>query len=557
MSSTDTDKKPLNFIEQIIEEDLRSGKHKQIVTRFPPEPNGYLHIGHAKSIVLNFSLAEKYGGRCNLRFDDTNPEKEEQKYIDAIIRDIEWLGYDYGEKPFYASDYFDILYEYAIKLIKAGKAYVDDQTAEEISATRGTPSVPGKESPWRNRSVEENLDLFERMKNGEFKEGERVLRAKIDMASPNMLLRDPAMYRIKHARHPRTGDKWHIYPMYDFAHGQCDSIEGVTHSLCTLEFENHRPLYNWFIENLGIFPSRQIEFARLNLSYTITSKRKLLQLVEEGIVNGWDDPRMPTLSGMRRRGFTAAAIKQFSHDVGIAKRENLIDVARLEHAVRADLNRKANRVLGILQPLKLVIENYPEDKVEMVQAVNNPENEAAGKREIPFSRELYIDRNDFMENPPSPRKYFRLGPERMVRLKYGYIVKCTGYEKDADGNVVLVRCEYYPESKSGQDTSGIKVKGTLSWVSAAQAEQVEVRLYDRLFKSENPALAADFHTELNPDSLTVIKDARVEPSVKALQPGDTVQFERLGYFTVDPDSTADKLVFNRTITLRDSWAKKS
>ncbi len=557
MSSTETDKKPLNFIEQIIEEDLRSGKHKEIVTRFPPEPNGYLHIGHAKSIVLNFSLAEKYGGRCNLRFDDTNPEKEEQKYIDAIIRDIEWLGYDYGEKPFYASDYFDILYEYAIKLIKAGKAYVDDQTAEEISATRGTPSVPGKESPWRNRSVEENLDLFERMKNGEFKEGERVLRAKIDMASPNMLLRDPAMYRIKHARHPRTGDKWHIYPMYDFAHGQCDSIEGVTHSLCTLEFENHRPLYNWFIENLGIFPSRQIEFARLNLSYTITSKRKLLQLVEEGIVNGWDDPRMPTLSGMRRRGFTAAAIRQFSHDVGIAKRENLIDVARLEHAVRADLNRKANRVLGILQPLKLVIENYPEDKVEIVQAVNNPENEAAGKREIPFSRELYIDRNDFMENPPSPRKYFRLGPERMVRLKYGYIVKCTGYEKDADGNVVLVRCEYYPESKSGQDTSGIKVKGTLSWVSAAQAEQVEVRLYDRLFKSENPALAADFHTELNPDSLTVIKDARVEPSVKALQPGATVQFERLGYFTVDPDSTPEKLVFNRTITLRDSWAKKS
>ena len=557
MSTTDTDKKPLNFIEQIIEEDLRSGKHKQIVTRFPPEPNGYLHIGHAKSIVLNFSLAEKYGGRCNLRFDDTNPEKEEQKYIDAIIRDIEWLGYDYGGKPFYASDYFDILYEYAIKLIKAGKAYVDDQTAEEISATRGTPSVPGKESPWRNRSVEENLDLFERMKNGEFKEGERVLRAKIDMASPNMLLRDPAMYRIKHARHPRTGDKWHIYPMYDFAHGQCDSIEGVTHSLCTLEFENHRPLYNWFIENLGIFPSRQIEFARLNLSYTITSKRKLLQLVEEGIVNGWDDPRMPTLSGMRRRGFTAAAIKQFSHDVGIAKRENLIDVARLEHAVRADLNRKANRVLGILQPLKLVIENYPEDKVEMVQAVNNPENEAAGKREIPFSRELYIDRNDFMENPPSPRKYFRLGPERMVRLKYGYIVKCTGYEKDADGNVVLVKCEYYPESKSGQDTSGIKVKGTLSWVSAAQAERVEVRLYDRLFKSENPALADDFHTELNPDSLTVIEDALVEPLVKELQPGDTVQFERLGYFTVDPDSTPDKLVFNRTITLRDSWAKKS
>ncbi len=552
-----TNQSSLNFIEQIIAEDLKSGKHEQIITRFPPEPNGFLHIGHAKSIELNFGLAEKYGGRCNLRFDDTNPEKESDFYVQAIINDIEWLGYDYGGKVLYTSDYFEQLYGFALKLIKEGKAYVDDQSAEEIAATKGTPTTPGTASPYRERPVAENLDLFARMRQGEFAEGSRVLRAKIDMAAANMLLRDPVIYRIKNAAHHRTGDTWHVYPMYDFAHGQSDSIEHITHSLCTLEFENHRPLYEWLIENIGIFPSRQIEFARLNLTYTIMSKRKLLQLVERGVVNGWDDPRMPTLSGMRRRGFTPAAIRSFARNVGIAKRENLIDVARLEHAVRDDLNKKANRVLGILHPLKLVIENYPEGQVEMMQAVNNPEDEAAGKREIPFSRELYIDRDDFMENPPSPRKYFRLGPDRLVRLKYGYIIKCTGYEKDAAGNITLVKCEYYPESRSGQDTSGIKVKGTLSWVSVAESVPVEVRLYDRLFQTENPALAEDFMQELNPDSLTVLTDARLEPRVKNLQAGETVQFERLGYFTVDPDTTAENMVFNRTITLRDTWTKKA
>ncbi len=552
-----TSQSSLNFIEQIIEEDIKSGKHQQIITRFPPEPNGFLHIGHAKSIELNFGLAEKYKGRCNLRFDDTNPEKESDVYVNAIIKDIEWLGYDYGGKVLFTSDYFDRLYGFAIKLIKDGKAYVDDQSAEEIADTKGTPTQPGKESPYRNRPVEENLDLFARMRQGEFAEGSRVLRAKIDMAAPNMLMRDPVIYRIKNAHHHRTGDDWHVYPMYDFAHGQSDSIENITHSLCTLEFENHRPLYEWLIENIGIFPSRQIEFARLNLTYTIMSKRKLLQLVESGVVAGWDDPRMPTISGMRRRGFTPEAIRNFARDVGIAKRENLIDVARLEHAVRDDLNKKANRVMGILRPLKLVIENYPAGQVEMMPAVNNPEDATAGQRELPFSRELYIDQGDFMEDPPSPRKYFRLGPDRLVRLKYGYIIKCTGYEKDAAGNVVLVKCEYYPQSKSGQDTSGIKVKGTLSWVSAAQSVPVEVRLYDRLFKSENPALAADFMQELNDDSLTVLQDARLEPGVVDLQPGDTVQFERLGYFTVDPDSGPGHIVFNRTITLRDTWARKN
>ncbi len=552
-----TNQSSLNFIEQIIAEDLKSGKHEQIITRFPPEPNGFLHIGHAKSIELNFGLAEKYGGRCNLRFDDTNPEKESDFYVQAIINDIEWLGYDYGGKVLFTSDYFEQLYGFALKLIKEGKAYVDDQSAEEIAATKGTPTTPGTASPYRERPVAENLDLFARMRQGEFAEGSRVLRAKIDMAAANMLLRDPVIYRIKNAAHHRTGDAWHVYPMYDFAHGQSDSIEHITHSLCTLEFENHRPLYEWLIENIGIFPSRQIEFARLNLTYTIMSKRKLLQLVERGVVSGWDDPRMPTLSGMRRRGFTPAAIRSFARNVGIAKRENLIDVARLEHAVRDDLNKKANRVLGILHPLKLVIENYPEGQVEMMQAVNNPEDEAAGKREIPFSRELYIDRDDFMEDPPSPRKYFRLGPDRLVRLKYGYIIKCTGYEKDAAGNITLVKCEYYPESRSGQDTSGIKVKGTLSWVSAAESVPVEVRLYDRLFQAENPALAEDFMQELNPESLTVLTDARLEPGVKNLQAGETVQFERLGYFTVDPDTTAENMVFNRTITLRDTWTKKA
>lgn len=546
----------LNFIEQIIEEDLKVGKHTNIVTRFPPEPNGFLHIGHAKSIELNFGLAVKYGGRCNLRFDDTNPEKESDVYVNSIIEDINWLGYDYGDQVLFASDYFDELYAYAIKLIEKGLAYVDDQSADEIAATKGTPTEPGMDSPFRNRTAEENLDLFERMKNGEFEEGAKILRAKIDMASPNMLLRDPGMYRIKNVAHHRTGDKWHIYPMYDFAHGQSDSYEEVTHSICTLEFENHRPLYNWFIEKLEIYPSRQIEFARLNLTYTIMSKRKLLQLVEGSHVSGWDDPRMSTISGMRRRGYPAKAIRQFARDVGIAKRENIIDVARLEFAVRQELNKTAQRVLGILDPVKLVIENYPEGEVEMMQAVNNPEDESTGKRDIPFSRELYIDRSDFMENPPSPRKYFRLGPDRTVRLKYGYIITCTDYEKDANGQISLIKCKYYPESRSGQDTSGIKAKGTLSWVSVAESEEVEVRLYDRLFKSENPAAAENFLDELNPESLTIIKNARLEPGVKNLAIGDTVQFERLGYFTIDNDSRAEQIVFNRTVSLRDTWGAK-
>jgi glutaminyl-tRNA synthetase len=556
MSSTPT-QESLNFIEQIIEEDLKSGKHTEIHTRFPPEPNGFLHIGHVKSIELNFGLAEKYNGQCNLRFDDTNPEKESDVDVNAIIKDIDWLGYNYGDKVLYTSDYFDTLYGFAQKLIKSGKAYVDDQSAEEIANTKGTPTKPGTDSPFRKRSVDENLDLFERMSKGEFAEGSKVVRAKIDMSSPNMLMRDPAMYRIKNAAHHRTGDKWHVYPMYDFAHGQSDANENITHSICTLEFENHRPLYDWFIENLEIYPSRQIEFARLNLTYTIMSKRKLLQLVEGSYVTGWDDPRMPTVSAMRRRGYPATAIRKFSHDVGIAKRENLIDVARLEFAVREELNKKSNRVFGILDPLKLVIENYPEGQVEMMPAVNNPEDESAGKREVPFSRELYIDRADFMEDPPPPKKYFRLGPDRTVRLKNGFIITCTGFEKDANGIITLVKCEYYPESRSGQDKSGIKAKGVLSWVSAAQSVQAEVKLYDRLFKSENPAMADNFIQELNPDSLSTIINARLEPSVKNLTIGETVQFERLGYFTVDSDSTDENLLFNRTVTLRDNWASKT
>jgi glutaminyl-tRNA synthetase len=554
--STPEVKTTLNFIEQFIEDDLKSGKHKTILTRFPPEPNGYLHIGHSKSIELNFGLASRFNGRCNLRFDDTNPEKESDVYVNAIIKDIEWLGYDYGGKVLFTSDYFDQLYTFAQQLIQAGKAYVDDQSAEEIANSKGTPTTPGTDSPYRSRSVEENLDLFERMRDGEFDEGSKVLRAKIDMSSPNMLLRDPAMYRIKKAPHHRTGDAWNVYPMYDFAHGQSDAIEKITHSICTLEFENHRPLYNWFIENLGIYPSRQIEFARLNLTYTIMSKRKLLQLVEGGHVSGWDDPRMPTISAMRRRGYTPTAIRNFAAKVGIAKRDNIIDVALLEHAVREDLNKKANRVMGVLDPVKLVIENYPQGQVEMMPAVNNPEDEAAGSRTMPFSRELFIDRNDFMENPPPPKKYFRLGPDRTVRLKYGYIITCTGYEKDEQGAVTEIKCKYYPESRSGSDNSGIKVKGTLSWVSAKEAVRATVNLYDRLFQSENPALAEEFTTELNPHSLQVIETAVIEPSVADLKVGDTVQFERQGYFTVDPDTRPNNLVFNRTVTLRDNWSKK-
>ena len=548
-------KPSLNFIEQFIEEDLASGKHQSIQTRFPPEPNGYLHIGHAKSIVLNFELAKKYNGTCNLRFDDTNPEKENEDYVTGIKNDIRWLGYEWGE-TLYTSNYFDQLYDWAQQLIKKGKAYVDDQSAEEMSTNRGTPSEPAKASPNRNRSIEENLRIFEEMKNGEHPEGSKVLRAKLDLASPNMLMRDPALYRIKKEAHHRTGNTWNIYPMYDFAHGQSDSLEHITHSICTLEFENHRPLYDWLIKELGIYPSRQIEFARLNLSYTITSKRKLLKLVEEGYVSGWDDPRMPTLVGMRRRGIPPAAIKHFAARVGVSKRDNIIDVALLEHSVREELNKTANRVMGVLDPVKVVIENYPEGKVEMMQAVNNPEDESAGTRDLPFSREIYIDRSDFMENPPSPKKFFRLGPDREVRLKYAYVIRCTGFEKDADGNISLIKCEYFADTRSGQDTSGKKVKGTLSWVSVNESVNAEIRIYDRLFLDENPAAAGDDYTNLlNPDSLHIIEKAKVEPSVSNLKLGNTVQFERQGYFTIDADSSESKLVFNRTIGLRDNWAK--
>lgn len=545
----------LNFIEQMIEENLESDKNSFVQTRFPPHPNGYLHIGHAKAIVINFGLAEKYGGKCNLRFDDTNPEKESIEYINAIKRDIEWLGYKWN-KELYASDYFQQLYDWAKQLISAGKAYVDDLSAEQIAADRKVPSEPGVDSPYRSRSIEENLSLFEGMKNGDFEEGSKVLRAKIDMSSPNMHMRDPIMYRIKRVTHHRTGDDWCIYPNYDFAHGQSDSIENVTYSLCSLEFKDHRPLYDWFIESLDIFPSKQTEFARLNLGYTIVSKRKLLQLVDDNHVSGWDDPRMPTLSGFRRRGYTADAIKNFVHKVGVAKRNSITDIALLEHSIREDLNKKANRAFGILNPLKLVVTNWPEDKTEMMTAVNNPEDESAGTREMPFTRELYIERDDFKEDPPSPRKWFRLGPDREVRLKYGYIVKCTGYEKDDKGNITEIHCEYDPQTRSGQDTSGKKVKGTLGWVSAEHAVSAEIRMYDRLFLTENlNAIDDDFTNHLNPDSLTVNTSALLEPSLADAKAGDTIQFERQGYFIVDSDSSEDKLIFNRTVTLRDNWKK--
>lgn len=552
--NTEENKPSLNFIEQFIEDDLASGKHNMIQTRFPPEPNGYLHIGHAKAIVVNFEIAKKYNGKCNLRFDDTNPEKEKVDYVDGIKADITWLGYEWGDTLF-TSDYFDQLYKWAVKLIENGKAYVDDQSAEEASNNRGTPSVPSAPSPFRDRSIEENLRLFEEMKDGKHPEGSRLLRAKVDLASPNMLMRDPALYRIKKQPHHRTGTAWNVYPMYDFAHGQSDSLEHVTHSLCTLEFENHRPLYDWFIKELDIYPSRQIEFARLNLSYTITSKRKLLKLVEEGHVTGWDDPRMPTLIGMRRRGYPPAAITHFAARVGVAKRNNIIDVALLEHSVREELNKSANRFMGVLDPVKLVIENYPEGKVDMMQAVNNPGDETAGTRDLPFSREIYIDSSDFMENPPSPKKFFRLGPDREVRLKYAYIIRCTGYEKDNNGDISLIRCEYFPDTRSGQDTSGKKVKGTLSWVSTSDAVDAEIRLYDRLFLNENPAGNEDITTSLNPDSLKIVKNAKIESSITRLKKRETIQFERQGYFCLDNDSTNSNLVFNRAIGLRDNWAK--
>ena len=550
------EKESLNFIEQIIEADLASNKHGgDVITRFPPEPNGYLHIGHAKSICLNFGIAQKYGGRTNLRFDDTNPVTEDTEYVDSIKADIRWLGFDWDDREYYASDYFPQLYEWAIQMIRAGQAYVDDSSAEEIAAMKGTPTEPGKESPYRTRAMSENLDLFQRMKAGEFEEGSRVLRAKVDMASPNMHMRDPVMYRIKFAHHHRTGDTWCIYPMYDFAHGQSDSMEQVTHSLCSLEFENHRPLYDWFIQTLQIYPSRQIEFARLNVEYMLTSKRKLLRLVNEGFVKGWDDPRMSTISGMRRRGYTPASIREFADRVGIAKRENVIEFSLLEYCVREDLNKVAQRVMAVLDPLKLVMTNYPEGQTEYLPTENNPEDPQAGTREMPFSKVLYIERDDFMEDPP--KKYFRLAPGNMVRLKSAYIIECTDVVKDSNGQVTEVHVRYIPESKSGQDTSGIKVKGTIHWVAADTALNCEVRMYDRLFTVPNPGddPERDFTAFYNEESLRILDGAKVEPSVKEAQVGEGFQFLRKGYFTLDPDSRAEHLVFNLTVNLKDSWAK--
>ena len=549
-------KESLNFIEQIIEEDIKNGKHGgRVHTRFPPEPNGYLHIGHAKAICINFETAAKYGGKTNLRFDDTNPVTEDTEYVDAIRHDIHWLGFDWEDREFYASDYFGQLYEFALDLIRKGLAYVDDSTPEQIAQMKGTPTEAGTDSPYRARSVEENLDLFERMKNGEYPDGSRVLRARIDMSSPNMWLRDPVLYRIKHAHHHRTGDEWCIYPMYDFAHGQSDSIEGITHSLCSLEFRHHRPLYDWMIEKLEIFPSRQIEFARMNVAYMITSKRRLLQLVNEKFVSGWDDPRMPTLSGMRRRGYPPAAIRTFCDKAGVAKRDNVIEFELLESCVRDELNRTSKRVMGVLDPVKLVITNYPEDQVEEVEVENNPEDEQAGNRLVPFSRELYIEREDFMEDPP--KKFFRLGPGRDVRLKSAYIIRCDDFVKDEAGELTEIHCTYYPDSRSGADTSGIKAKGTLHWVSAAHALEAEVRVYDRLFTDPSPTAheGREFIEFFNHDSLGVIPKAYVEPSLADAQPGEQFQFLRKGYFATDLESQAGRLVFNRTATLKDTWAK--
>lgn len=550
-----TEEKSLNFLEEIIENDIAQLKNDgRIHTRFPPEPNGYLHIGHASSICLNFGLAKKYNGKCNLRFDDTNPVTEETEYVDSIRNDIKWLGFQW-DNELYASDYFDTLYDFAVTLIKKGLAYVDDSTAEEIAATKGSTFEPGKNSPYRDRSIEENLQLFEEMKAGKYKDGEKTLRAKVDMAHPNLLLRDPLMYRIKHAHHHRTGDKWCIYPMYDFAHGQSDSIEHITHSICTLEFIHHRPLYDWFIEQLGIFPSHQYEFARRNLTYTVMSKRKLKQLVEEKHVSGWDDPRMPTVSGMRRRGYPAKAIVNFCDTVGIAKRENIVDLGLLEFYVREQLNKSANRVMAVLDPVKLVITNYEEGREEMLDAENNPEDVNSGSRKMPFSREIWIEREDFMEEPP--KKFFRLGPGLMVRLKHAYIVKCDSFVKDDSGNVTEIHCTYIPESRSGSDTSGISVKGTIHWVSVPHAKTAEVRLYDRLFKVEDPSSEeGDFKEYINENSITVLPNAYIEPALTEAKPLEHLQFLRKGYFCVDTDSTSDKLIFNRTVTLKDAWAKE-
>jgi glutaminyl-tRNA synthetase len=542
-----------NFLEEIIAEDIRNGKHGgRVLTRFPPEPNGYLHIGHSKSICVNFGLAKAFGGKTNLRFDDTNPEKEETEYVESIKADIRWLGFEWANE-LYASDYFPQLYTFAERLISMGLAYVDDSSAEEIAAMKGTPTEPGKDSPYRSRSVEENLTLFARMKNGEFNDGEKVLRARIDMSSPNMHFRDPILYRIKHTAHHRTGTQWCIYPMYDFAHGQSDAIEQITHSICTLEFEVHKPLYEWFIEKLGLYPSRQYEFARLNLNYTVMSKRKLLQLVQEKHVSGWDDPRMPTISGLRRRGYTPESIRNFAERVGVARRENIIDVGFLEFCVREDLNKRAIRAMAVLDPVRLIIENYPEGQSEMLHTDNNPEDEQAGTREIPFGRELYIEREDFMEE--APKKFFRLSPGRMVRLKSAFIVECTGFEKEADGTITEIRCRYFPESKSGQDTSGLSPKGVIHWVSAPHAVPAEIRLYDRLFSVEDPSSEeGDFKTYINPNSLQVIDKAMVEPALKEARPGVYFQFLRKGYFVPDYETASGKPIFNRTVGLKDSFS---
>jgi len=559
-SAEEEPKVSLNFLEQIIEDDLQSGKYAgRVLTRFPPEPNGYLHIGHAKSICINFGLAKKYGGKTNLRFDDTNPVKEDTEYVDSIREDVRWLGFEWEGGQYYASDYFEQLYQWAEKLIKKGKAYVCEMSADEMSENRGTPSQPGKESPWRNRGVDENLDLFRRMRAGEFPDGTKTLRAKIDMASPNMHMRDPVMYRILHAEHHNTGNKWCIYPMYDYAHGQSDYIEGITHSICTLEFEVHRPLYDWFLDQILDDPKgyrpRQHEFARLNVSYTVMSKRKLLQLVKENYVNGWDDPRMPTITGMRRRGYTPASIRNFAEKVGVAKRENTINVALLEFCVREDLNKVATRVMGVMKPLKVVITNYPEGQTEELEAVNNPENASEGTRNVPFGRELYIEQDDFMENPP--KKYFRLAPGQEVRLRYAYFIKCIDVVKNSDGSIKEVHCTYDPASRGGNSPDGRKVKGTIHWVSVGHAMEAEVRLYDRLFVKENPdevEEGQDFKDFLNPGSLEVTS-CLVEPYLKNAKAGEKYQFERIAYFCVDKDSEPGKPVFNRTVTLKDSWAK--
>ncbi len=554
MTVEDAGRDRVDFIREIISEDIRSGRHDTVTTRFPPEPNGYLHLGHAKSIMLNFGAAEEFGGVCHLRFDDTNPAKEEMEYIDSIQHDVRWLGFDWGEHLYHASDYFEQLYEWAEDLIKGGMAYVDDLSAEEIREHRGTLTEPGRDSPWRDRPVEESLALLGRMRKGEFSDGARVLRAKIDMASGNINMRDPVLYRILHATHPRTGDTCCLYPTYDFAHGQSDAIEGITHSLCTLEFEDHRPLYEWFLDNLPV-PSRprQIEFGRLNLTYTVLSKRRLLQLVQGGHVSGWDDPRMPTISGIRRRGFPPQAIRDFTEMIGITKRDSVVDIAMLEHCVRNVLNKTALRRAAVLRPLKVVLENYPEGQVEDVDAINNPENAAAGTRKVPFSRELYIERDDFMEDPP--KKFYRLAPGREVRLRYAYFITCREVVKDEAGEIVELRCTYDPATRGGDAPDGRRPRATLHWVSASHGLPAEVRVYNHLFTRPDPGAEGDFLADLNPESLEVLEGAVVERSLAEIPAGETVQFERLGYFSVDPDSSAEQPVFNRTVTLRDTWAR--